>query len=141
MSLREAMDRLFEQSVLRPRQTGGAGQAAQQAWRIPLDVYETPHELVIRGWAPGVKADDLAITADQGTLSIRGRIAPPATGDQQVVWHARELFSGDIYATVALPPTVDVDRAEAGSEAGVLTLRIPKAEAARPKRIRVQSQA
>ena len=137
MSLRDAMDRLLEQSFLRPRPATNGG--TQQAWRMPLDVYETPHEFFIRAWAPGVRPDDLAITWDQGTLSIRGTIASPYAPDQQVTWHARELFHGDVYATVGLPGTVDVDKADAKFEAGVLTLRVPKADAARPKRIRVNT--
>jgi HSP20 family protein len=134
------MDRLLEQSFLRPRQASNGSQSSAQGWRMPLDIYETPHEFVVRGWAPGVKADDLTITWDQGTLSVRGTIAGPAVNEQQVVWHARELYSGEVYASIALPSTVDVDRAEASFDAGVLALRIPKAEAARPKRIRLPNQ-
>jgi len=137
LPLRDVMDRLLEQSVLRPRQAGN-GRSQQPAWRMPMDVYETPHEFVLRAWAPGIKPDELSITWDQGTLSIRGTIPNPYPDKQQAVWHARELYYGDVFATVSLPGTVDVDKAEASFDAGVLTLRLPKAEAARPKQIRVQ---
>jgi HSP20 family protein len=138
VSLREAMDRLLEQSFLRPRQAG-SGNGGSQAWRMPLDVFETPHEFVIRAWAPGIKADELAITWDQGTLAIRGTIPNAYGNESPVTWHARELYQGEVYASVGLPPTIDVDKAQANYDAGVLTLRIPKAEAARPKRIRLQT--
>ncbi len=139
IALRDAIDRLFESSVLQPRRANTATGNGGQVWRMPMDVYETAHEIVVRAWLPGVRPENLEITWDQGTLTIRGSVADVQPGEQQVAWHARELFHGEARATVALPGQLDVEKADASLEDGVLTLRVPKAEAARPRQIRVRA--
>ncbi|HEY7294478.1 MAG TPA: Hsp20/alpha crystallin family protein [Dehalococcoidia bacterium] len=138
ISLRDAIDRLVERSFLQPRGGDGA-QTGRQALRMPVDVYETPHEFVIRGWAPGVKPDGLSITWNQGVVTISGTIPASEPSGERVVWHTRELHQGEVAASIALPGQFDVEKAEAAFDAGVLTLRIPKAESAQPKVIRVNA--
>ena len=142
MSLREAMDRLLEQSVISPR--GGAGRAAQT---LPIDLWETGDTLVVRAPLPGVKPenDDVDISIDGTTLTIRARL-PDAAGEggeagedaaQRVRWIAREVPRGEVQRSIELPVAVDADRAAARFANGLLLLTLPKAQAARPRRINV----
>lgn len=139
ISLRDAIDRLLEQSVLqhRPGTERTGPRIDQQALRLPVNVYETPRECVVRVWTPGLTADQLSIEWNQGLLSIRATLPQLAPSDESVTWHARELPHGRAAVEVPLPGQLDVERAQALLDAGVLTLRIPKAEAAQPKTIRV----
>lgn len=142
MSLREAMDRLLEQSVISPR--GGAGRAAQT---LPIDLWETGDALVVRAPLPGVKAEheDVEISIDGTMLTIRATL-PDAAGEggeagegaePRVRWIAREVPRGEVQRSVELPVAVDADRATAHFGNGLLLLTLPKAQAARPRRINV----
>ncbi|HZQ36365.1 MAG TPA: Hsp20/alpha crystallin family protein [Dehalococcoidia bacterium] len=139
ISLRDAIDRLLERSVLEHRPATGRQEqhAVAQSQRLPVDVYETPHECVVRTWAPGMRAEQIAIDWNQGVLSIRGTLPPTEPGGQQIAWRARELPSGDFAVAIPLSGQFDVERAQAALDAGVLTLHIPKTAAAQPKVIRV----
>src|SRR5205085_1096257 len=79
VSLREAMDRLLEQSVLRPRQAGNGAQGAPQDWRMPPDVSETAQECTIRACAPAVATASVLSGAagPRGCPRFSVRIAPP----------------------------------------------------------------
>lgn len=140
VSLRDAVDELFRQSVVRSQGERGA-RNGQQPWRLPLDVFETAEGVVVRSWAPGATPDTVNIAWEQGTLTVSAIMPASDTADSAVAWHTRELPSGEARATVALPASLDADRAEAAFDAGVLTIRIPKAAAARPKTIRIGAQA
>ena len=147
MSLREAMDRLLEQSVISPRGGSGASRGAQT---LPIDLWETSDNLVARVPLPGVRPenDDVDISIDGGTLTIRARL-PDAAGEggesgegaggteQRVRWIAREVPRGETQRTIELPVSVDADRATAHFANGLLVLTLPKAQAARPRRINV----
>jgi HSP20 family protein len=147
LSLREAMDRLLEQSIISPR--GGAG-TTRGAQTLPIDLWETSDNLVVRVPLPGVKpeSDDVDISVDGSTLTIRAKL-PDAAGEgdeagegaggaeQRVRWIAREVPRGDAQRSVELPVAVDADRASAHFANGLLVLTLPKAQTARPRRINV----
>ena len=142
MSLREAMDRLLEQSVVSPR--GGAA-TARGTHTLPIDLWETGNELVVRVPLPGVKPEneDVDISIDGNVLTIRARL-PDAAGEggeagteQRVRWIAREVPRGDAQRSVELPVAVEADAATAHFGNGLLLLTLPKAQAARPRRINV----
>jgi HSP20 family protein len=134
MSLRSAMDRLFEDSVVRRpfgSFTGFDGQSA-----LPLDVTRTADELVVEAALPGVKPEDVEITIEDGTLQIRGEYREnrdEGEGESLV----QEIRRGTVARAVTLPTGLEPDKASATFEHGVLTLRIPKAEATKPKQIRI----
>ena len=136
MSLREAMDRLFEESVIRPRAAlapfFGAGGLA-------LDVYETEEALVVTADMPGVKPEDLDISITGDVLTIKGE-AKSESEVKRESYHRQERRYGAYSRSVALPTPVNADKAEAKFKDGVLTLTIPKAEEAKPKVIKVQSK-
>jgi HSP20 family protein len=88
---------------------------------------------------PGIKADDIDITIDNGMLTIQGE-AQEEHAEEGERYHLRERRYGTFCRSVALPVGVDAGKATAEFEDGVLTLTLPKAEEAKPKRIAVKSQ-
>jgi HSP20 family protein len=133
LSLRTAMDRLFEDSFVRP--TGWFSPAAIQA-HFPLDVRVTGDELVVEGQLPGVKADDVDITIEDGRLTIK---ADASTDDERRDgdFLVKEIRRGSYVRAVTLPTGLEADKATASFDNGVLTLRIPKAEQVKPRQIRI----
>ena len=136
MSLREAMDHLFESSVVRPR---GAAAAEASGAALPLDMYETKDAVVIQARVPGVNPDELEVTATEDTITIQGRLASNALSEeaQQWQWYRRELWTGNFSRVVTLPTRVDLNKIEANFVHGLLTLTVPKAEEVKPKSIKV----
>jgi HSP20 family protein len=137
--MRTVMDRVLEDTFRRPVWAGNSGDG-NVVRPLPVDAYETADTLTVRASAPGAAASDVNVTFEQGTLTIRVHVAASAEGEEAGAYHwmHRELAYGDFSRSLALPGSWDVERAEAKFEHGVLTLRIPKAEAAKPRKIEVQ---
>lgn len=138
VALRDVMNRLMENAVISPRAPlgGGAGR------HLPIDVYETPEELVVRAAIPGATADQVRISWEHGALTIRATVPEPALGGEgkeQGTWHLRETFHGEFLRSLQLPGTFDPDKAAAEYEDGMLTLQIPRSEAAKPRQIQVRA--
>jgi HSP20 family protein len=136
MSLRQAMDRLFEDSYVRPSRalTGvdGVGTAA-------LDVYQTPDEVVVKATVPGCKPEDVSIDISGDTLTIKGETkAEQETKREDYLYQERRY--GSFSRSVILPGGLKSDRAEATIEDGILTLSIPKAEEVKPRAISVKAK-
>jgi len=136
MTLREAMDRLFEESFVRPRPRWGEG-SRERPFRLPLDVYTTPEEIVISASLPGLTPDEVDIVIEGDALSIRGELRPPL---ENVEYLFQERPYGAFSRTLTLNVPVEADKAEAVFENGVLTLTLPKAEETKPKVIKVKSK-
>ena len=138
VSLRDAVDRLFQESVVSPERLFSVGSG--MGFRMPLEVYETPEEIVVRALTPGVTADGLDVNYQQGVLTLRARTQAPESHDGWT-WHLREFGYGEMTRAITLPKEIDADRAQAHFQDGVLTLRLPKSEQAKPKQIRVDTPA
>jgi HSP20 family protein len=133
LSLRQAMDRLFEDSYVRP--TGwGAGPADGSS--VPVDVSMTADELVVEAQLPGIDPDEVDITVENGRLTIRGETASERS-EEDGDFLVREIRRGGFNRSIGLPNGVEPDKASATFENGILTLRIPKAEAVKPRQIRI----
>jgi HSP20 family protein len=133
MTLRQAMDRLFDDDVFRPfRWTSGAFQGPG----LPLDVTTTTDELVVEASLPGIKPEDVEITVENGTLTITGKTADERRAEEGS-YLVQEIRRGTFSRSVTLPNGLEPDRASATFEHGVLTLRIPKAEQVKPRQIRI----
>lgn len=131
VSLRDAMDRLFEESVIAPRRWAPAfGEG------LAVDVYETNENVVVKSAVPGVKAEDLDISIVGDTLTIKGEFKAEE-GVEEKNYIRRERRYGSFCRTLSLPTSVDADKATAEFEDGVLTLNIPKAETVKPKTVQV----
>ena len=136
MSLRQAMDRLFEDSFVRPsRVLTALGEAAAPA----LDVYQTPNEVVVKAALPGMKPEDINIDITGDTLTIKGETKAEQEIKKEDYLYQERRF-GAFSRTVVLPGGLQPDKAEATMEDGVLTLTIPKAEEVKPKAIKVKAK-
>jgi len=136
MSLRQVMDRLFEDSFVRPSHVlTSPGEVAMPI----LDIYQTPSEIVVKAALPGIKPEDVSIDITGDTLTVKGE-----SKAEQEVKKEDYLFQEGRYGafsrSVVFPNGLKSDKTEATMEDGVLTLTIPKAEEVKPKAIKVNAK-
>lgn len=134
MSLRDAMDRFFEDRWVSPGSSLTFTGAGSQY--LPLDVYETADEIVVRAFVPGVAPDAIDIQYQHGTLTIRTKLES-AELPEGGAWLLHEMVATQAVRQLSLPPKVDVDQARTTFEDGILTLTLPKSPEAKPKQIKV----
>ncbi|MGD1995455.1 MAG: Hsp20/alpha crystallin family protein [Anaerolineae bacterium] len=135
-SLRDAMDRLFEESYIQPRARWQRG-TPEEPLRLPVDVYTTPGEIVVAASLPGLLPEEVDITFQGDTLTIRGELRRPL---ENVEYLFQERPYGYFSRSLKLNVPVDMGEAEAVFENGVLTLTLPKAETVKPKTIKVTTK-
>jgi HSP20 family protein len=135
LSLRSAMDRLFEDSFVRPGRWNGL---IDDAVSVPLDVSTSTDAVVVEASLPGYRPNDVEITVEGDTLTLAGHIDQESE-QRDGSYVVQEIRRGSFTRTLTLPDGVDADRAEASFENGILTLRIPRVPAARPRLIRITS--
>jgi HSP20 family protein len=113
------------------------GQPAGSVWVPAVDVFESDtHEFVIKAELPDMKREDIAVTFEDGTLTLEGERKPEyATSKDR--FHRIERQYGAFSRSFTLPSTVDASRITASYKDGVLTVRLPQREDARPKQIEV----
>jgi len=133
--LRNAMDRLFEDSFVLPR--GWATPTFGSA--VALDVYETKEDVVVQAALPGVKPDQVEITITGDTVLLRGQVEEEQER-KHVEYVRREWRKGAFERCVTLPAGLKTDQAAAEFENGVLTLRVPKSEESKPKTVKVTTK-
>jgi len=102
---------------------------------LPVDVREQDEAYLLTAYVPGLKAEDLNIQIIEDTLAIEGEY-----GQHEGQALMSELPAGSFRRALRLPAQLDAEKAEANIENGVLTLRIPKAESARPRVIKVAAK-
>jgi HSP20 family protein len=139
MTLRDAVDRLFDDSFVNPGNWYSVAGSGGSRY-LPIDVYETPDELVVRAYVPGVSPDELEVNYQQGVLSLRATTEAPETQDGWR-WYLHEIPSGEVTRQISLPREIDVDQAKANFENGVLTLTMPKSAGSKPKKISIGTGA
>jgi HSP20 family protein len=105
-------------------------------FRPPVDILERPDEVLILADLPGVEPDDLDIEFENKALTIRGHVKPRQADDLRYLF--REYGVGDFYRVFQVTEDVDPRRISAELKDGVLSLHLPKAEAAKPRKISVQ---
>jgi len=129
--MRRDMDRLVEGF-------GGRSLSLPTAGVFPLvNLTEDKDGYYVRAELPGVKSDELDISVTANTLSITGERKLTDEG-KEVRYHRREREAGSFSRIISLPGEVNADQVEASLKDGMLTIRIPKAEAAKPKQITVK---
>lgn len=135
LSLKQAMDRLFEDSFVNP---AGWMTLAGGQWSPAVDMWETPDDIVVTVALPGIAPDDVEITLTAQTLNLKGEIQADeqVSGDRYLV---RERRYGAFHRQLNLPVRVDGDNAQATFENGVLRLRIPKAPEVKPRQIEIKT--
>ena len=136
MSLRHAMDSLFDDSFIRPSRILST---FVETGTPTMDVYQTPKELVVKAALSGVKPEDVSIDITGENLTIKGE----SKAEQEIKkedYLYQERRYGAFSRSVVLPSGLKSDKAEATMEDGVLTLTIPKVEEVKPKAIKVKAK-
>ena len=133
LTLREAMNQLFEDSIVPPRTTRSG-----QGFVPALDLSETADAFLVEATVPGLKAEDLDITVENNVLTIKGELRQE-TEDRKRNYHRIERRYGSFQRTISLPSTVKADAIQASLTNGVLRLEIPKSEEVKPRRINVSN--
>lgn len=126
--LREEMERMLEEPFFRP--------VRERVGLIPLDMYETDNDLVVKASLPGFRPEDIQVNLTGNTLSIRGERKEEREAKEEN-YYRREMRRGRFHREVTLPFAVQPDQAQANYENGVLTLRLPKAAEVRGKEIKI----
>lgn len=158
LSLRRAMDQLFEQSFVNPSLIPGS-----PSMMAPMDVCETSNGYEVDVALPGVRPEEIELTVDQNALTIRGRYShqdehqnQPQAGlhnggqptqqsqhagtrrhQQGHNWLMREIVSGAFERTITFSRPIDTNNVQTKYENGILTILLPISEASRPKRLSV----
>jgi HSP20 family protein len=133
LSLRQAMDRLMEDSFVRPR----PGLTADEH-PLAVDVYATSDSLVVEAALPGVKPEDVDVSLLGDKLTINATSRDERSSDEDGQSY-REIRRGSFSRTVTLPAGIKAEGATASFENGLLRLAIPKAEEAKPRQIRISA--
>lgn len=143
VSLRDAMDRLFSESVVPGQMRTLWSNDNGSRSPFPLDVYATENELTVLAALPGMDPDALDISIEKGQVTLKGEIPNVATSEEarDATWYLHELPRGAFQRSLSIPFDVDADAADATFENGMLRLTLPKAEADRPKQIKVRVDA
>ncbi|MBP1693167.1 MAG: putative small heat shock protein [Chloroflexi bacterium] len=133
MTLRNAMDHLFNSAFVGP----------DFVWQpetlgIPMDVVENDDAYIVKASLPGIKPEELEITYNNNVLTVKGETKDEKEVDENR-YHLRERRYGSFSRSISLPSNVKADKIQADYEQGVLTLTLPKAEEAKPKRIQVKT--
>lgn len=133
MTLREAMDHLFDDAFTRPL-------TLRDGWSAPaIDMYQTDDEIVVKASLPGVKADEVQINITGEILTLKGETRQ-VEEKKDKAWHMREQRWGAFERAIALPTEVVADKAKAEFENGILTITLPKAEEVKPKIINIKAK-
>ena len=142
VSLRDVMDRVLNETANFPTRGLWSSSLGNGSGRmpLPLDVYATKDEVVIIAVVPGIQTDEFEISINQNTVTLSGKMPNVASSveGKEATWYLHELPHGVFQRSITLPMDVDGARAEATSENGILRLRLPKAETAKPHQIRVR---
>ncbi|SRR5581483_2701268 len=128
--MNRALDAYFGGRAARPG-------ALDRVWAPPIDIYETKDDLVVAAELPGVKEKDIHLSIVGDVLSLRGQ----RMADQQVKeehYHRIERWTGSFERHVQLPIPVQADRVRANYRDGVLEVRLPKVEEAKPREIKIE---
>ena len=137
MTLREAMDRLFDDAFTRPFSLTREGGST---WSSPaIDMYQTDNDVVVKADLPGIKADEVQINVNGDVLTIKGE-TKQQDEKKDKSWHIREHRRGAFERSIRLPSGVIADRANADFDNGVLTITLPKSEEVKPRTITVKTK-
>lgn len=132
-NLKDEVDRLVDEFL------GAETESVEGRITPPVNIEETSNEFILTAELPGVNKNDVKITFQDGTLNISGH-KKAEKEFKEGNFHRYERRYGMFSRTFSLPNTIDVGRIEATFQNGVLTIRLPKKEEAKPKQIEVKVQ-
>ena len=132
-SLRESMDKLFEEFFTRrPDRI-----RAPVVWQPAIEAYETDGDVVVRAELPGIDPKQVEISVTEDTLTLKGE-AKIEQEEKKRNYYRRELRYGSFVRSIALPAGVQGDKASASYRNGILEIKVPKSERAKPKTVKVE---
>ncbi len=135
-AMQDRMNRLFGNAYLRDEDT-----ALRGAWIPPVDIFETDnHDLVVRAELPGISREDIEVSVENSTLVLKGekKFNAEVKEDQ---YRRIERTYGTFHRSFTLPNTVDTSKVSADFRNGVLTVKLPFREEAKPRTINVEVSA
>jgi HSP20 family molecular chaperone IbpA len=106
--------------------------------QLPVDVYQTPSEIVIRTFIAGVRPDEMNVSISRDMVTVEGAREARASVAENDYFHD-ELFWGSFSRTVLLPQEIDVENSSAGAKDGLLTIILPKLDKAKQTKLRVKT--
>ena len=134
---RQAMDRMFEDTL--GRASGRSNEDELGAWTLGIDVAEDNDEYLVSAAVPGVAPEQIEIGIDDDVLTISGEFEDKRKKEEKS-YVRQELRYGSFRRSLRLPPTVDVEKAKADFEHGMLTLHLPKRPEAKARSIKITPQ-
>lgn len=132
ISLRDAMDRLFEDSFI----SRSAGSVSTRG--VAANLFETPEGFILQVPMPGTNSDDVEIVAQQDTLTLKWETKLQVPEGATVHWNG--IQRGQYQQTFTLPAPINSESAEADYADGVLTLNLPKAEHVKARTVKVSAK-
>lgn len=132
VTLREAINHLFEESRIRPESFLGSSLETPA-----IDMYQTKDDVIVKAALPGIKPEEIDISVSGDTLTIKGEFKAEEKVEKDQYVHQERRF-GQFCRQVTLPVRVKSDKAQAEFEHGVLRLKLPKAEEVKPKSIKIK---
>jgi HSP20 family protein len=134
LSLRDAMNRLFEQSFVNSTWFNGTRRLT-----VPLNISETEQGYQVQAFLPGVRPEDMALSVQQQTLTLKGNYS--ALQDEgKVNWLLHEIGNGEFERTITFDKPLDIDHISTQYEHGVLNITIPVAEGSRSRKISITAE-
>nr|AQQ74898.1 hypothetical protein [uncultured bacterium] len=134
---RNGLDRLFERMWNEPWFVPSAFEPLSTAWMPPIDLAETENEITIRAEIPGVDPADINVTVDENFLTISGEKSMTKEESEKDYYFCERSF-GSFSRRIELPVKVQADKITANYSDGVLSIRAPKVESAKPRRVDVK---
>ncbi len=135
-TLQSRLGRLFDEAFRGWPATQEDGGSLVGQWVPPVDVFEDKDAVQIVAELPGVKPEDVKISLENNVLTIRGEKRQVTEEHTDV--HRYERYYGVFERSFTVPSTVDADHIKAGYDLGVLTVRLPKAEKAKPREVKIE---
>jgi HSP20 family protein len=135
MDLQHRINRLFEETI--PR--GEREELARAVWSPAVDIYEEPDAILIEADLPGLSKENVSVNLENNVLTIQGerKLAHEEGRDS---YHRIERVVGSFMRSFTIPSNVTAEKIEAEFKDGVLRIRLPKREEAKPKQIEVKAK-
>ena len=106
-------------------------------WWPPVDVAESEDSVTVKAEMPGIEPDEIELSVHDNTLTITGEKKEATEQNEGNYYHVERRY-GSFRRDVSLPGTVDAEKIEASCKEGILCVKLPKIEAAKPKRIKIE---
>ena len=135
VTLRDRMDRLFEDSLSKAR--GGEEEFGLSTWSPSVDIYETKDNLVIKAEIPGIEKKDVTIEVKDNTLKLKGERKFEKNVEEEN-YHRMECSYGSFQRIFTLPATINQEKIAASFKNGMLEITMPKKEEKKPKQIEIK---